>query len=94
MLCQVALTAKKRQTRVKSAVHEAFGANTIPEDSTLFQAVCAFMEGSQEGHDENKWFVADHVKRLDKTDNERKTARATKYGRKERKAVANSDIHV
>jgi hypothetical protein len=48
-------TAKQRWTRVKSSVHEAFGANSIPEDSTLlFQAVCGFMEGSQECYEENK----------------------------------------
>jgi hypothetical protein len=75
--------AKQRHRRVKKAAHEAFGTNTIPEDSTLFQAVCGFMVGSQEGFDENKWFVADYVKRLNNTDNERKTARSTKCGRKE-----------
>ncbi len=47
----------KRRTRYKTLVHEAFGANCIPEESTLFQAVCGFMEGSQEGYDDNKWFV-------------------------------------
>ena len=75
--------AKKRQTRVKSAVHEAFGGNTIPEDSTLFQAVCGFMEGSQECYDDNKWFVSDYVKRLDKKESDTKAIRATKFGRKE-----------
>jgi hypothetical protein len=75
--------AKKRQTRVKSAVHEAFGGNTIPEDSTLFQAVCGFMEGSQECYDDNKWFVSEYVKRLDKKESDRKAIRATKFGRKE-----------
>jgi hypothetical protein len=64
-------------------VHEAFGANCIPEESTLFQAVCGFMEGSKEGYDDNKWFVTDYVKRLDKKESERKAIRATKYGRKE-----------
>jgi hypothetical protein len=68
---------------LKSAVHDAFGSNTIPEDSTQFQAVYGFMEGSQEGSEGNKWFVADYVKRLHKTENERKPARATKCGRKE-----------
>ncbi len=47
-------TAMKRRTRCKKSVHEAFGANSIPEDSTLFQAVCGFMEGSQECYDDNK----------------------------------------
>jgi hypothetical protein len=76
-------TAKQRWTRVKSAVHEAFGANSIPEDSTLFLAVCGFIDGSQECYEENKWFVADYVKRLDKTEMDRKTARAGKSVRKE-----------
>ena len=73
----------KRRTRYKTLVHEAFGANCIPEESTLFQAVCGFMEGSQEGYDDNKWFVTDYVKRMDKKESERKAIRATKYGRKE-----------
>ena len=76
-------TAMKRRTRCKTSVHEAFGANCISEDSTLFQAVCGFMEGSQEGYDDNKWFVTDYVKRLDKNESERKAIRATKFGRKE-----------
>ncbi len=64
-------------------MHEAFGANSIPEESTLFQAVCGFMEGSQEGYDDTKWFVTDYVKRLYKKESEGKTIRATKFGRKE-----------
>ena len=77
-------TALKRRTRCKTAVHEAFGANCIPEESTLFQAVCGFFEGSQKGYeDENKLFVKDYVQRLDNKESERKTIRATKFGRKE-----------
>ena len=51
---RVRRTAKKRRTRVKKAVKEAFGSFTMPEDSTLFQAVCGFIEGSQDGEEENK----------------------------------------
>jgi hypothetical protein len=65
-------------------VTEAFGCFSIPEDSTLFRAVCGFMEGSQEGSAENRWLVDDYVKRLHKTkDEEGATRRATKFGRKE-----------
>ena len=76
--------AKKRRTRAKISVNEAFGNNSIPQDSTLFWAVCGFMEGSQEGYDENRWFVSDYVKRLHKQEKEDTTTatRATKSVRK------------
>jgi hypothetical protein len=75
-------TAKKRRTRVKIAVKEAFGSNSIPEDSPLYQAVCGFIAGSQDGEEENRWFVADYIKRLHKTENVEKVIRASKAGRK------------
>jgi hypothetical protein len=66
------------------SVKDAFGSNSIPEDSTLFRVVCGFMEGSQEMYDHNRRFVADYVKRLDNKDNtEGMGSRATKFGRKE-----------
>jgi hypothetical protein len=75
--------AQKRWTRIKSSVKEAFGSYSIPEDSTLFRAVCGFMEGSQEGYDGSAKYVADYVKRLDDTkDKEGSAQRATKAGRK------------
>ncbi len=74
---------QKRRTRVKSAVKEAFGSYSIPEDSTLFRAVCGFMEGSQEGYNDNARYVADYVQRLDdKKDNEVTATRATNAWRK------------
>ena len=76
-------TAKKRKTRVKTAVKEAFGNSAIPEDSSLFQAVCGFIEGSQDGKDDDKWYVADYIQRLDKTEHGGKATRATKNSRKE-----------
>ena len=76
--------AKRRRTKMRISVTEAFGCHLIPEDSTLFRAVCGFMEGSQEGSAENRWLVDDYVKRLHKTkDEEGATRRATKFGRKE-----------
>jgi hypothetical protein len=80
---RVRRTAKKRRTRVKKAVKEAFGSLTIPEDSTLFQAVCGFIEGSQDGEEENKWYVADYIQRRDRTEHVPKVIRATKVSRKE-----------
>ncbi len=53
--------AQKRRIRAKLAVNEAFGNNSIPEDSTLFWAVGGFMEGSVEGYDDNRCFVADRL---------------------------------
>ena len=76
-------TAKKRKTRVKTAVKEAFGNSAIPEDSSLFQAVCGFIEGSQDGKEDDKWYVADYIQRLDKTEHGGKATRATKTSRKE-----------
>jgi hypothetical protein len=76
--------AQRRRTKMKISVTEAFGCFSIPEDSTLFRAVCGFMERSQENSAENRWLVDDYVKRLDKTeDEEGATRRATKFGRKE-----------
>ena len=77
--------AQKRRIRAKLAVHEAFGTNSIPEDSTLFWAVCGFMEGSVEGYDDNRWFVAEYIKRLQTKENEDRSTitRATKCVRKE-----------
>jgi hypothetical protein len=76
--------AQRRHTKMKISVTEAFGCFSIREDSTLFRAVCGFMEGSQEGSAENRWLVDDYVKRLDKTeDEEGATRRATKFGWKE-----------
>ena len=73
----------KRRTRIKCAVKEAFGSYSIPEDSSLYRAVCGFMEGSQEGYDDHARYVADYVQRLDdKKDNEVTATRATKAGRK------------
>jgi hypothetical protein len=75
--------AKKRWTRLKISVKDAFGRNSIPEDSSLFRAVCGFMEGSQEGHDDNRRFVAEYVQRQDNNnDAEVTSARTTKCGRK------------
>ena len=67
---------------MKIAVKEAFGSNSIPEDSPLYQAVCGFIAGSQDGEEENRWFVADYIKRLHKTENVEKVIRASKAGRK------------
>ena len=76
--------AKKRWTRVKMSVKDAFGSNTIPEDSTLFRAVCGFMEGSQEGHDDNRRWVADYIHRMDQSKDIVETpTRSSKFGRKE-----------
>ena len=75
--------AQKRRTRIKSSVKEAFGINSIAEDSTLFRVVCGFMEGSQECYDGSANYVVDYIKRLDDTkDNEVTAQRATKAGRK------------
>jgi hypothetical protein len=74
---------KKRWTRLKISVKDAFGTNCIPEDSSLFRAVCGFMQGSQEGHDDNRRFVSEYVQRLDNNnDSEVTSLRATKTGRK------------
>jgi hypothetical protein len=62
---------------------ESFGTYTIPEDSTLFHAALGFLAGSQDGDDENRLFVADYIKRLDKTEHDGKAIRASKAGRKE-----------
>jgi hypothetical protein len=76
--------AKKRWTRLKMSVKDAFGSSSIPEDSTLFRSVCGFMEGSQEGHDDNKRFVSEYVQRLDNNKDTGEIAtRATKSSRKE-----------
>jgi hypothetical protein len=76
-------TAKKRRTRLKIAVREAFGTYVISEESTLFQAVCGFIEGSQNGEEDNRLFVADYIERLNKTEQVGKVIRATKAGRKD-----------
>ena len=76
-------TAKKSRTRVKNAVREAFGTFVISEESTLFQAVCGFIEGSQNGEEDNRLFVADYIQRLNKTEQVRMVIRATKAGRKD-----------
>jgi hypothetical protein len=74
--------AKRCRTTMRISVTEGFGCYSIHEDSTLFRAVCGFMEGSQEGYVENRWLVEDYVKRLDKIEDEGVTTRATKLGRK------------
>ncbi len=38
----------RRRTGVKKSVCKAFGCCDVPEESTLFRAVCGFVEGSQE----------------------------------------------
>lgn len=81
-------TANKRRSRMKKAVKEAFGCHSIPEDSTLFQAVCGFFEGCQDGYEDNRWHVYEYIKRLDTNqnkDNETKDLklRASKASKKE-----------
>ena len=79
---------------MKNAVREAFGTYLVPEDSTLFQAICGFTEGSQDGEEENRLFVADYIQRLNKTEQVGKVIRATKAGRKELLSQINGDVPV
>jgi hypothetical protein len=76
-------TAKKKRTRLKQSLIESFGTYTIPEHSTLFHAALGFLAGSQDGDDDNRVFVRDYIKRLDKIEHDGKVVRASKAGRKE-----------
>ena len=79
--------AMKRNTKVKLSVCKAFGCCDILPESTLFRAVCGFVEGSQEQYhqvdEDESQDVGNYLKLLGKIDISEKATRCMEKDRKE-----------